>query len=194
MKYLTFLLLAVILLSPSLLPAQLDDDNRGRDGIEGEMAPPLGVSDWIQLPEGKERLGIPDFRDKVLVMLMFQSTCTACEFREFPVLKQLVEEFEGDDGVAFLAIQTTFENFSDNSELALQPTADKHDLQIPFGHLAKTPDNYSINIAYDTPGTPWWVVVDREGKVVFNDKTMHPDVATDNIRKLIAGESPISVE
>ncbi len=166
------------------IPAQSQEPNKG---IEGASAPPLGVSTWIQLPEGKERLGIPDFKDQVVVILCFQSTCVACEKREFPVLKQLVEEFEGQDGVSFLAIQTPFENFATNSELQLKPTAEEHGLDIPFGHLAKTQDTYSINVAYKTGGTPWWIVIDREGKVVFNDFTMAPDIGAENIRKLIAG-------
>jgi len=87
-----------------------------------------------------------------------------------------------------VAIQTPFEDFTTNSELQLRPTAKKFGLDIPFGHLAKTKDNYNINTAYQTAGTPWWVVIDRKGIVVFNDMTMDPDIASANIRKLIAGE------
>ena len=62
------------------------------------------------------------------MILCFQSTCVACEKREFPVLKQLVNEFEGNTEVAFLAIQTPFEDFASNSELQLKPIAEKHGL------------------------------------------------------------------
>ncbi|MDF1824064.1 MAG: redoxin domain-containing protein [Verrucomicrobiales bacterium] len=158
-----------------------------KKGIEGKEAPPLGVTTWIQLPEGKERLGLPDFKDEVLVILCFQSTCMACEKREFPVLQELIKQFEGTEGVSFLAIQTPFEDFATNSELQLKPIAQKHKLDIPIGHLAKTQDTYSINVAYETGGTPWWIVIDREGTVVFNDYTMAPDVAAANINKLIEG-------
>jgi thiol-disulfide isomerase/thioredoxin len=185
MKYLTTSLLLAIASLTLPLSAQ-----EPKSGIEGKEAPPLGVTTWIQLPEGKDRLGIPDFKDKVLVILCFQSTCVACEKREFPVLQQLIKEFEGNEGVAFLAIQTPFEDFASNSELQLKPIAQKHNLDIPIGHLAKTKDTYSINVAYETGGTPWWIVIDREGKVVFNDFTMAPDVAAANITKLIAG-SPV---
>ena len=160
-----------------------------KTGIKGQKAPPLGVTTWIQLPEGKDRLGIPDFKDKVLVVFCFQSTCVACGKREFPVLQQLIKEFKGNEDVAFLAIQTPFEDFATNSELQLKPIAEKHKLDIPIGHLAKTKDTYSINVAYETGGTPWWIVIDREGTVVFNDFTMAPDVAAANIQKLIDGAS-----
>lgn len=184
MKFLTSSLFLAI--ASLMLPLSAQEP---KNGIEGKVAPPLGVTTWIQLPEGKDRLGIPDFKDQVLVILCFQSTCVACEKREFPVLQQLVKEFEGNDGVSFLAIQTPFESFATNSELQLQPIAQKHGLDIPFGHLAKTKDIYNINDAYETGGTPWWIVIDRGGKVVFNDFTMAPDVAAANISKLIEGDS-----
>lgn len=158
-------------------------------GIEGRKAPPLGVTTWINLPEGKVRLGLPDFAGKVLVLFCFQNTCEASHEREFPGLQQLVKEFEGDEDIAFLAIQTPFERFTDNSELNLRPIAEKFGLDIPFGHLAKTATEYSINVAYETGGTPWWVVIDKEGVVVFNGHTLDPEVATANLRKLAAGEA-----
>jgi len=89
----------------------------------------------------------------------------------------------------FLAIQTPFQNLTSNTELRLKPTAEKFDLDIPFGHLAKTKDFYSINDAYETGGTPWWVVINREGIVEFNGFTLDPQIAAENIRKLIAGEA-----
>lgn len=192
MKLLPFLaILAVTGLIPFVSNSQEPAKPEPRTGIKGFPAPPLGVDTWINLPEGKERLGMPDFQGKVLAMLFFQATCTACEYREFPVMKQLVEEFEGDDGIAFVAIQTTFEDFTSNSELQLKPVAEKHKLSIPFGHLAKSadPNVYSLNVAYNTPGTPWWVVIDKEGKVAFNANTMDPQIGIANLRKLIAGAS-----
>lgn len=177
---------AVLLLAFCFSSSLRADTPQG--GIEGQEAPPLGVSDWIQLPEGKDRLGIPDFEGKVLVMLLFQSTCEASMKREFPVLQKLVKEFEGNEDVAFLAIQTPFENFASNNELQLKPTAEEFDLSIPFGHLAKTPNLYSINVAYKTGGTPWWVIIDKEGIVEFNGFTINPEIAIENIGKMARGE------
>jgi len=158
-------------------------------GIEGQKAPPLGVSTWINLPPGKERLGLPDFAGKVLVVFCFQDTCEACHEREFPGLQRLVKEFESNEDIAFVAIQTPFERFTDNSELKLRPVAEKFGLSIPFGHLAKTPTEYSINVAYETGGTPWWIVIDKEGVVAFNGHTLEPEVAIANLRTLAAGEA-----
>ena len=104
-------------------------------------------------------------------------------------MQRLIKEFKGKEDVAFLAIQTPFEDLATNSELQLKPVAEKHKLDIPIGHLAKTTGTYNINVAYATGGTPWWIVIDRKGTVVFNDFTMAPDVAAFNIRKLIDGTS-----
>ena len=100
----------------------------------------------------------------------------------------MVKEFDGNDDVVFLAIQTPFQDYTSNSELMLKPVAEEFDLDIPFGHLAKTKDAYSINVAYETGGTPWWVVINKEGVVEFNGFTMNAEIGAENIRKLIAGE------
>ena len=136
-------------------------------GIQGQQAPPLRVTEWIQLPEG---------------------TCEACHKRAFPTLQNLVKQFGDTPGVNFLAIQTPFEDFLDNTELKLAETAEKFDLQIPFGHLSKTPDFYSINAAYRTGGTPWWVIVNRDGVVEYDGFFLNPEVAVENLEKMIAGE------
>ena len=159
-------------------------------GIQGVKAPPLGVKSWIQLPEGKETIDISDYQGKTVVMLLFQSTCEACRKRAFPTLKMLVKKFGDREKLAFLAIQTPFEDFSDNTESKLQSAADEFDLTIPLGHLAKTPGFYSINAAYKTGGTPWWIIVNPVGIVDYNGFYLNPDIAVDNLEKILAGNSP----
>ena len=159
-------------------------------GIQGVKAPPLGVKNWIQLPEGKETIDISDYQGKTVVMLLFQTTCEACRKRAFPTLKMLVKKFGDREKLAFLAIQTPFEDFSDNTESKLQSAADEFDLTIPLGHLAKTPGFYSINAAYKTGGTPWWIIVNPVGIVDYNGFYLNPDIAVDNLEKILAGNSP----
>ncbi len=159
-----------------------------RDGIEGLKAPPFGATEWIQLPEGKERLEINEFAGKFVVMLFFQSTCEASMKRAFPTMKKLVEKFGSEDGVEFLAIQTPFEDFTDNTMSKLEGIAEEFNLDIPFGHLAKTKGFYSLNDAYDTGGTPWWVVVNREGTVEYNGHYLNPEETEKNLENLLAGK------
>lgn len=159
-----------------------------QSGIQGLEAPPLGVKSWIQLPEGMETLDISDYKGKTVVMLLFQSTCEACQKRAFPTLKILVDKFGKTEKIAFLAIQTPFEDFSDNTESKIQASAEKFGLKIPFGHLAKTPGFYSVNTAYKTGGTPWWVIVNPLGKVDYNGFYLNPEVAVENLEKILNGE------
>ncbi|MEM7699275.1 MAG: TlpA family protein disulfide reductase [Verrucomicrobiota bacterium] len=181
MKLLPFV---VVLTTLIFFPAAAQEPQKG---IQDEKAPPLGVTEWINLPEGRERIGIPDYKGKVLVMLLFQSTCEACHERAFPTLQKLVKKFGDSPEVGFIAIQTPFEDYADNTQMKLEPTAEKFKLTIPFGHLAKTPDVYNINTAYKTGGTPWWVVVDREGTVIYNGFYLNPEEAEKNLAKMIAG-------
>ena len=159
-----------------------------QSGIQGLEAPPLGVTSWIQLPEDKETLDISDYRGKTVVMLLFQNTCEACQKRAFPTLKILVDKFGDTEKIAFLAIQTPFEDFLDNTESKIQSSAENFGLKIPFGHLAKTPGFYSINAAYRTGGTPWWVIVNQQGKVDYNGFYLNPEVAVENLEKILDGK------
>lgn len=197
MKTIHLYVLLAALSFPQLLSAQQFNFPNAKDptvkqskgkGIEGTEAPPFGGTEWIQLPEGRESLEISDFAGKYLVMMFFQDTCEACHKRSFPTLKRLVDKFGDEEGVAFLAIQTPFEDFTDNTKAKLAPTAEKFGLDIPFGHLAKTARLYSLNSAYNTGGTPWWVIVDKEGVVIYDGHYLNPDEAEKNLENLLAGK------
>ncbi len=49
------------------------DSARAAGGIVGEAAPTWEIEKWFNLPEGKEKLEISDFRGKVLILFNFQS-------------------------------------------------------------------------------------------------------------------------
>ena len=59
-------LLVSLFLGASPAPAQ-------ERGIVGQKAPEWNVSDWIQLPEGKEEIQLGDFKGKVVCLYFFQS-------------------------------------------------------------------------------------------------------------------------
>jgi thiol-disulfide isomerase/thioredoxin len=188
MRFFYSVILCLVLTATSAPVLNAVGNEQVQKGIQGLEAPPLGVKNWIQLPQGKETLDIFDYRGKTVFMLLFQDTCEACHKRAFPTLKILADKFGDTDKVAFLAIQTPFEEFSDNTESKIQSTAEKFGLTIPFGHLTKTPGFYSVNTAYKTGGTPWWVIVNPEGKVDYNGFYLNPDVAVENLEKILDGE------
>lgn len=156
-------------------------------GIEGKKAPLLNVSDWYQLPEGKDRVEITDYPDKIVVLFFFQHWCKASQEREFPVLKKLVDHYKGNDGIVFIAVQTAFEGFFDNTPDKLRVAAEKFELPIPFGHYTKVPGFPGVSGTYKPGGTPWWVIIDRKGMVEYNGFILNEEEAIKGFDKMIAG-------
>lgn len=156
-------------------------------GIQGKKAPLLNVSDWYQLPEGKEKVEITDYEGKIVVLLFFQHWCQASQERELPVLKNLVNHYAGNDGIVFLAIQTAFEGFLDNTPDKLPVTAEKFGLKIPFGHYTKVPEFPGVSGTYKPGGTPWWVIIDRMGMVEYNGFILNEEEAIKGFDKMLAG-------
>ena len=73
-----FVCLAVLLglFSVSSLSAQTEEAKPAKPakpvaGIVGQQAPEWDVSEWHQLPEGKEDLDISDYKGKVLYLYFF---------------------------------------------------------------------------------------------------------------------------
>lgn len=155
-----------------------------RLGIVGRQAPDWSVSQWKQLPEGTTTLNVDDFRGKVLYLYFFQSWCPGCHSSGFPTLQTLQQQFANDDHVAFVVVQTTFEGHTQNGADQLLPTADRYGLKIPFGQSEGDSGTPDIMYKYRTGGTPWVVLIDKQGQVVFNDFHITPTDAAEAIRHL----------
>ena len=106
MKFKTLITLLVLLLLSGQAYAK---------GITGQEAPHWGVAQWKNLPSDVETLDISDLKGKVVFLYGFQSWCPGCHKHGFPTLKKLVQRFEGNDDIAFVAVQTVFEGFSTNN-------------------------------------------------------------------------------
>ncbi len=150
-------------------------------GIVGEDAPDWGVDAWMNLSHGLQRLHLADLQGKVVYLLCFQSWCPGCHARGFPTLKQLIADFKDADDVAFVAVQTVFEGFSTNTEQRAWETARRYELDIPIGHDGTAGKRSVLMQRYRTGGTPWVVIIDKQGKVRWNG--FH--IAADNARGLI---------
>jgi thiol-disulfide isomerase/thioredoxin len=153
-------------------------------GIVGKFAPSWKTSTWHQLPSGKTSLDVGDLKGKVTYLFFFQSWCPGCHRSGFPTLKNLAERYEADDSVFMVAIQTTFEGHGVNTDAKLPEMASRYRLTIPFGQSAGTSGTPEIMRAYRTGGTPWVVVIDRDGRVRFNDFHIQPDIAVTLIEQL----------
>ena len=71
-----------------------------------------------------------------------------------------------------MAIQTVFEGHHANTFERIKKIQKEYDLNIPLGHDVgdkKTRNVSSIMYNYRTGGTPWFILIDQEGSVIFND-------------------------
>lgn len=147
-------------------------------GIVGQPAPSLSVQDWINLPEGTSSIDVHDLKGKVVYLYCFQSWCPGCHTSGFPTLKAVYDRFNDDDDVAFLLVQTTFEGEHVNTFARAKEVAKEYDLTIPLGQSGGEGRRSPLMNSYRTRGTPWTILVDRNGIVRFNDFHITPKNAT----------------
>jgi len=158
-------------------------------GILGEKAPELNLDTWID-GDGlkKKTLRLKDLRGKVIYMYFFQDWCPGCHSHGFPTLKALSQKFKSNPDVFFIAVQTTFEGFSINTQDKLIANQKKYDINIPMAHDAGNRKNRALPktmIRYRSGGTPWTVIIDPEGIVVYNQFHITQKKAVATIQELI---------
>lgn len=169
--------------------AALSAQPMGSYGIKGEQAPPFEVAKWIDENGNKTEIELSDFEGKVVYIMNFQSWCPGCHSLGFPMLKYLKKKYEKNEDVVFLSIQTVFEGQKINDFSKLRKTQKKYKLDIPFGHDdgSNTGNKYSnILDNYKTGGTPWHIIIDRNGKVVFDGFEIEAQDATRIIKTALS--------
>lgn len=140
-------------------------------GINHHQAPELRVPVWLGpdgAPSAPVRLG--DLGDGMKILFCFQDWCPGCHSRGFPTLRVLVDRL-ADQGVGFAAIQTAFRSSSkkDTGDQTAKNQA-RYGLKIPFGYDPVVGEALPTVMAdYHTAGTPWFVVINAQGEVIFND-------------------------
>ena len=88
-----------------------------------------------------------------------------------------------------MAIQTVFEGYRINTEDKLRENQLKYDLKIPMAHAAGNPQTHSIPEImrnYRSGGTPWTVIIDPYGRVVFNQFHIDANPATELINVMLS--------
>ena len=139
-------------------------------GILNLLAPPLGVRQWVNAagqPIADYDLAQMPGRYKLL--FCFQDACPGCHRSGFPTLIKLVEAFRASPVISFAAIHTVFEEFSENTAERGFANQRRYALPIPFGHDAGLNNSGSLLMQrYQNGGTPWFILIDPEGVVIFN--------------------------
>ena len=154
-------------------------------GILGKQAPAWSVDQWLNLPPGKKKVDLQDFHGKVLYLFCFQSWCPGCHSIGFPTLRKVMSRFKGNDDVAFVAIQTVFEGFASNTFDHAKQIARKYKLTMPVGQSGEHGNQSEVMARYRSGGTPWVVIIDRDGVVRHNEFHIGVEEADELIRTLL---------
>ncbi len=163
---------------------------RGPRGVLNEPAPGWAVKQWLHLPAGESTLDVGDFRGKVLYLYCFQSWCPGCHSHGFPTLNKMIERYQGNRDVEFVAVQTVFEGYQTNTIEHARRVARRYGLRIPIGHSGERGKPSELMQSYRTGGTPWTIIIDRQGIVRFNDFHVDVERAATLIDHLLAESGP----
>ncbi len=167
-------------------------------GIANELAPELGVADWRDAAgQPLARFGLAEMGGRYQVIFCFQHNCPGCHQRGFPTLQRLVDAFRGSRFVRFAAVQTVFEEYEHNTAELGFADQQRYALTIPFGHDAGPDGRFSTLMQrYRSGGTPWFIVIDPQGVVIFNHFHIDADRLIEFLRKAEAsdpGDAPAGV-
>lgn len=147
-------------------------------GILGHTAPEVASSFWID-PEGNATsFSVTESRGKWVYVKCFQSWCPGCHKYGFPALKEVSDHYYGDSRFVAVGLQTVFEGFGVNTQDKVREIQLQYELPITMGHDAGNPNgDYRPQTMrrYRTGGTPWVVIIDPAGRVVYNDFHIDPD-------------------
>jgi len=160
-----------------------------RRGIAGQVAPEINATFWIDAYGEPTRFSLIDQRGRWVHVKCWQSWCPGCHAHGFPALQQMVEAFDDDPRVVNVAVQTVFEGHGINSADKVRKTQLQYDLPIVFGHDPGEDQPHGrpkTMLDFRTGGTPWHILVDPQGRVVFNGFSLDTDVAIMHIRSKLA--------
>jgi len=158
-------------------------------GILGETAPDIEANFWIDGNGEPTTFSMTQAKNRWLFVKCFQSWCPGCHEHGLPTLKKVVDAFKGDDRVVPIAIQTVFEGFGTNTGDKVRETQLQYDLPITMGHDPGDPngDNRPTTMRrYRTGGTPWMILVNPAGQVIYNHFQVDGDKLIAYIRSELA--------
>jgi thiol-disulfide isomerase/thioredoxin len=158
-------------------------DSRG--GIVGQTAPEPRAEFWIDADGRPTRFSLAAQRGKWVHLKFWQSWCPGCHAHGFTALVKLAAAFAGEPRVVNVALQTVFEGFGSNGADKVRHTQQRYRLPILFGHDPgngpRAPAGGTM-ARFRSGGTPWHVVVDPKGVVVFDGFSIDADRAIATIR------------
>ncbi len=165
-----------------------DTHTRHEPGIVEEVAPELGVSRWFDASGQpmQEGYGLAQMPGAYKLIFCFQHACPGCHTQGFPLLARMVAAFPRSATVSFAAVQTVFEDFEHNSESNMRADQQRYALPIPFGHDAgegRVGASSVLMERYRNGGTPWFILIDPSGVVIFNQFRFDADRLIEFLRR-----------
>jgi len=158
-------------------------------GIEGYMAPEISLDYWIDQDGKPTTYSVEAQRGKWVFLKCFQNWCPGCHSSGFPALQKFSSAFADHPEVSIAAVQTVFEGFRTNNQAAVRELQLRYDLPIPMGHDPGNPDGDhrpQTMVNYRTGGTPWIIIIEPGGSVVFNDFHINVDALIDYVGERVA--------
>ncbi|MFK8082953.1 MAG: peroxiredoxin family protein [Granulosicoccus sp.] len=165
------------------------DNSAPEPGIEGQAAPELEVDYWIDAEGKPANFSMAESRGQWVFLKCFQNWCPGCHKSGFPTLKAFSDRFHDHPDVAIAGIQTVFEGYSSNTRDAVRELQLSYELPITMGHDPgnQEKDEYSSTMVnYRTGGTPWLILVNPEGVVVFNRFYVNTEALIDYVAEQVA--------
>lgn len=121
------------------------------------------IPDWNLEPIFEKTLpSVKDFEGKPLLILFFSLGCPGCLGRAIPYANRIV--FENGDKVNVIGIHTNFEGI-DFTIQQFQIAIKEYYIRFPF-YKDFNYDTTFLN--FGAGGTPHWVLVDKEGIVIYS--------------------------
>lgn len=146
---------------------------RAKGAMTGKMAPEFGNLVWFDKVGRpiKKAPTLKSARGKVIYLHFFQSWCPGCLSSGLPTIKEVSEHYSDNSKALFYAIQTVFEGFGSNTVKKVLSIKQRFKLNIPMAHDDGSREGLKKSIMmykYRSRGTPWTVIIDPAGKVVFD--------------------------
>ena len=165
-------------------------------GVLGQKAPEINDLDWFG--PGNKSVKIPSIKEhkgKVVILKFWQSWCPGCLRKGLPDLKTLQDHFKNNKNVKIYSAQTVFEGGYTNTKDKLESIRKEYGLTIPMAHDDGSKFKLSRSVLmnrFRTRGTPWFVIIDTNQKVVFNDFHLDAKKTIEFVEKtLLAGKKEV---
>lgn len=158
-------------------------------GIRGMEAPEIKLDYWVNGNGEDTTFSVKQSRGKWVFLKFFQNWCPGCHSSGFPTLVAFCDAFYGHPEVEIAGVQTVFEGEWTNTQEAVRELQLRYDIPATMGHDPGDEENdypALTMINYRTGGTPWLVLIDPEGTVVFNDFHVNSSKLIEYVRGEIA--------